>query len=569
LTKDVIYLRHKDGESIGPMPMRALEVLFDARVVDEATPVSQNGVMFRALRDFPLLLDRVQEVKKALVEGQDPWAEEEAASTDDMGQGSGLDPQRPLPAMLRVANEKKTGVLALRSADGELRLAYKEGKVVKVDTTIDRLSLGISLMSQGVCDASALTKAEERAPQMGGDLGGALISLGLVQPHVYLEKFVTWAKRTLAAVLTEEFEDASFEQSDVANPAVPLGFDRLGVLIEIVRDGLDRSWLNERLSLKKACPLIPSHVEGVNIEELKLKATELRVMNAINGAKTFGEVLDSLGGTEQKSLEVMRVIFFAEQTGFCVFGQDPLLAKEVQEAARMKEQLRTLQKKNYFELLGVSEKSSDEDTRGRYTELAKQYHPDKLRPGAAQELIDARKEVFALITEAFEAMGTEQKRYEYANALATGTAGGTDDLEKVQAVLHAETQFKKAEILAKVKKWDEALQLIDEAIALKSDDIEFKIYHAYYHSRLAVKKGDIDAAERAIREIQMLLKKDSNIASGYMFLGHLHKEVNKPDTAAKYFEKVLEFDPKNADAAREVRLHNMRADKGKKKGKWF
>src|SRR5262245_6458472 len=68
-----IYLRDREGESIGPLPRRALEVLFDSRVVDEGTPVSENGLTYKALRDFPELYARILEVKDLLVSGADPW----------------------------------------------------------------------------------------------------------------------------------------------------------------------------------------------------------------------------------------------------------------------------------------------------------------------------------------------------------------------------------------------------------------------------------------------------------------------------------------------------------------
>jgi tetratricopeptide (TPR) repeat protein len=150
-----------------------------------------------------------------------------------------------------------------------------------------------------------------------------------------------------------------------------------------------------------------------------------------------------------------------------------------------------------------------------------------------------------------------------------GRAGSEEEFVKVQNVLHAETVFKKAEILARVKKWDEALEHLDEALALKPDDVEFKIFRAFYAYQRARRTGGPEGDPQvAIKAIQILMKTDTNIASGYMFLAQLNKDLGKAELAVKYFEKVLEFDEKNPEAMREVRLHNMRSDKNKKK-KWF
>lgn len=571
-----IYLRDREGESIGPLPMRALEVLFDSRVVDEGTPVSENGVTYRALRDFPEVLARVLEVKDMLVRGEDPWSapppSARASTPSEVAGTATIDISRPFVGMLRASLDKSTGVLTLANDQGETSLHYKDGKIVLVETTIATLSLAHYLVENNIATEGAVARAVERAPSMGGDVGGALIALGIVQPHEYFEKFLGWAKKALGSIINPGYRSVAFTQKDVPNPPVPLGFDRFGVLIETVRAHGDRSFMNENLGPKRACPLIPSQVEGGKLEDMKLKATELRAINAVNGAKTLGELLDTMGGTEQKTLEVFQAVHFALETGFVVLGADPLTGKEIQEAAKLRDMLEKASRKNYFEILGVTERSSDDDVRTRYAELVKMYHPDGLRPGAAEELITVRGDFFGLIVESFEALQTENQRLKYANDLEHGMAGGTADLEKVQAVLQAETLFKKAEVLTKLKKYDESLAMLDEAIRLKGDDTEFKVYRVYFGFLQASRGGGHAAegdAEKAIKQILALMKNDSNIAAGYMFLGQLYKHVTgKQHVAIKYFEKVLEYDPKNADAAREVRLFNMRSEKDKKK-KWF
>lgn len=566
-----IYFRHRDGEAIGPFGFTALEVLYDARIVDDDTPISPNGFEFKAIGEWPDVRLRVNEVKDLLDQGGDPWPETaDIPRTSDIGEGAAArTPTRPLQAMLRQAIDKATGELILTSGEGSLKLIYKDGKIVALETTILELSLAHFLIACGASNEDSIARAEERAPDMGGDLGTALITLGVLEPHAYFEKFIAWAKKSLSTVVSHDFGSVEVHPRDVSNPPVPLGFDRLGVIIDVVRDGAERGFLNDRLVERRPCPLILSQVDGVKLEDLKLRPGELRVMNAINGVKTLGELIDTLGGSEQKSLDVLRAVYFAIETGFAIFGEDPMVAKEVVEAARLREVFERLKRKHFFEILGVTEKNNDEETRAKYTDLAKQYHPDTLRPGAAPELIEARREIFALVSEAFDALQSEKQRYEYANDLAEGRAGSTDDLVKVQSKLQAETLFKKAEILAKVKKYEEALTYINEAIALDPEDTEFKIYRTYYGFQQAQRSGaQADAAESAIRTILGLMKSDSNIASGYFFLAQLHKVVGKVDVATRYFEKVLEYDERNPDALREIRLAAMRQDKKNKK-KWF
>ncbi|MCB9646423.1 MAG: DnaJ domain-containing protein [Deltaproteobacteria bacterium] len=559
-----VFLRHAQGVPIGPLPLWWLEVLFDSRVVDGTTPVSLDGQRFTRLEEWPEILGRLETVKAALTRGEDPWSEPEP--TPSTPEAMVLAAERTvIGRMVRLSAQSATGTMTLGGVDGVITLDFKDGRVVSVSTDIERLSLAGFLLFDELVDQAALDEAAAKAPSMGGDLGGALIALGKVQPHVYFEKYLAWAKKVLGAAVAEPFE-VSFEAGDVATPAVPLGFDRLGAAMDAVRSGLNRSRLQDILLPKRACPLIISQVEGVQLEDVKLKPRELRALKAVDGVKALGDLLDDLGGSDEKVLPVLQAVYFGEQAGFVVFGEDPLIRKELAEAQTTEAEYQRLLRKDYFEVLGISQTSSDDEVRSRYTDLAKRYHPDKIRKEAAPELLEARRKVFALVSEAADHLETEDARYKYAHDLETGAVGGQEALEKAQAILQSETLFKKAEILLRVRKYDEALQHINQAIALNPDDTEFKILREYLGYLSAARRGEaLLAAESAARAILALMKNDANIASGYLYLGHLQNAQGKEDLAFKYFEKVLEYDEHHPEALSQVRVGRLRKEKKKKK----
>ncbi|MEQ9504082.1 MAG: DnaJ domain-containing protein [Deltaproteobacteria bacterium] len=561
-----VFLRHHDGAAVGPLLTRDLEVLFDSRVVDEGTWVSHDGTAFKTLREWPELLARLLEVKEMLGIGGDPWADAEDV---DSGPRTAADEDASLlRVLLDTAVSKASGHLVLEDTDGKLTITFKDGKVGTIDTDIPALSLESYLLKHKICDADAIATGKERAPAMGGDLGAALISTGAVQPHEWFEKLVAWAYETLASAVSREFDQRNFEAADVPAPPVPLGMDRLGVSFELVRR-LDTARLVELIEESGGCPVIPSQVEGVTIEDTKPKPRELRVLNAIDGVKTVDELVEANGGDEKALRWVRQAIYYAVRTGFAVLGEDPRLKKEREEAVALVEKYERMREQTMFDLLNVTEKSTDEEVRARYTEYAKLYHPDTLRSNAAEELLEARKRIFELIGEAFEAVDTEDKRFQYAHDLEQGLVGSSQDLQKVQDALQSETLFKKAEILLRVKKYKEALQHIEQAIALNDDDIEFKVLRSYIVYLDAAKQGDaVPAATAAIKHILALMKNNANIASGYLYLGHLNKVVDKGPLAIKYFEKVLEYDENHPEALREVRIARLRESKKKKKKRW-
>ena len=549
--------------------MTALEVLYDARIVDERTPVSADGHGFRVLGQWPDLLAHVMTIKDAVSRGEDPWPEVLPGVDFVVADGVRV-PQNLIGALVVHAGANATGTVSVESEDGRINIALKDGKVVAISTTVPDLVLSEYLFDEGLVDETALAKAEANAPQVGGDLGAALVSQGLVEPHVYFQALIEWAKWVLGHAASDSYSAPAFEPGDVPNPSVPLGFDRLGLPIVIARDSLPIAAVRDALMPKKRCPLIPSQVEGVKVEDCKLQPKELRVLNRVNGVLALKDLLSELGGSDDKEQAVLRAVYFAEQAGFIVFGEDDSGRRERAEAAALEDQYKKLLDKSDFDILGIDAKSSDEEVRVQYKKIAKIYHPDTTMPTEADPaLLEARHKVFTLITDAFTRQEKEADRYRYAHELEQAGGGATrDDPVKVQNTLQAETEFKKSEVLVNLRKYDEALAHLNEAIRLAPNDVEFKIQQQYVLYLDAARAGDGDeAADEAIRRVMKLMNQNANLARGYLVLGHLYKAVEKLDVAHKYFEKVLEFDEDNPQAMREVRYGNLRKEREKKKKK--
>ncbi len=566
---DQVFFRQHDGSAIGPFALTALEVLYYERVVDERTPVSSDGYGFRTLGEWAEVLTHVMSVKEALVRGEDPWPQT-LPRVEPLVPGGDHRPQNLIRALVSHAGAATTGTLSLTSDAGEVSIALKDGKVVALSTTVADLALTEHLLRKQLVDESALAKAESNSASVGGDLGAALVAMGFVEPHVYFQAFVDWAKQVLGHAAAGAFDAPHFEAQDVANPSVPLGFDRLGLPVEVVRDAFPVSEIRKRLLPVRRCPLIPSQVEGVQLEDCKLQAKEQRALNSVNGVRTLKDLLEELGGGEDRDQSVLRAVFFAEQAGFVVFGEDDAGRRERAEAATLEARLERLTAQNDFEILGIDQNNSDEEVIAKYRELAMLYHPDKISPDADPALVDVRRRLFTLVTETFHRQETENERWKYASDLEQGNVV-RDDPQKVQALLQAELAYEKAKVLVNKRKFDEALQHIDEALRLNGNDVELRIQREYIAYQRAARVGDGEqAAADAIKRVLALMNNNANIASGYLILGHLHKAVHKQEIALKYFEKVLEFDEANPIALQEVRLGHRRKDReAKKKKRWL
>ena len=556
---DHVFLRGRDGSVIGPVSAQAVGVLFGTRVIDEATPVSGDGMSFARLDATPNVFTRADHARAEILEGRDPWggvvqtgASGPVAAETDLTQASAL------KVMFGHAATKARGKLTFEAEDGRVYVTLSDGKITAISTDVSRLSLAQFLLAFHLVAPEDLEVAEESVDRFGGDLGGALIGLGLVPPHVYVEKFAEWAKTVLADVIGWEEGKVRFVPGDVTPPAIPLGFERYAALVEATRSALDKNRLMERLQPRWNLPLIPSSADGLTLDDLRLPPKDLRIIKSLDGSKTLADMCSKPGA--ETALTALYVII---EAGFATSGEDTLRPKDLEEAKKANETAATMKKKSPLEILGVKAEATDEEVRNKYMGLAKQYHPDGVRHGAALELVEARRHLFAVMQSAYESIETSAMRQEYVVLAQHGISTKAEEQAIVRAVIEAETLFKKSEILARMKKYGEALDLLDQAISRKPDDIEFKIHRSFF--RYSSQKLD---AETAIKEITVELKKQPNIAAGYLFLARLHKANDNIEGALKFYKKLLEHDPKNHEAESEIRLQTMRQSRTQKK-KWL
>jgi tetratricopeptide (TPR) repeat protein len=575
LHSDIVFLRGRDGAPVGPVPVRDIEVLFTTRVIDKATPISEDGESFQPLSDHPELLARIRSVEQDLMEGRDPWPADDAPIPLPLDalqmhvelpfdEAIDLSQTPPLWALFRCAVFEARGLLELIAGHVRIEIAYLDGKVATLSTDTPELSLASHLIDQGLVTDEQITDATVASDSLGGDLGAGLISLGLIQPHIYLERYAAWSKQLLGTAASWSSGIASFIPAEVSAPVVPLGLERFGVVAEALKQ-IPKTTLELVLASERDRLLIPAQLEGASLEEMKLPARELRVIKSIDGTKTLNEVLETNVGQDQ-GLAALRGVYFARAVGMAVLGEDQFAPKERAEAAQLELKYEELKDKGPLEIFGVKATASDEEVHGKYMQLAKEYHPDRARSNAVPELHDVRKRLFALVQNAYEAAETEELRLALQEKAAYGISAD-DERRIVQAALEAETLFAKAGVLAKMRKFHEALEHIEDALKRKPDDAEFKIHRAYF--RYMSEKQSETTYKNAVTEIQAILKADANIASGYLFLARLHKSQHQNELAVKQYKKLLEYDEKNHEAQSEIRLFNIRREKEKEKKKWL
>jgi curved DNA-binding protein CbpA len=211
-----------------------------------------------------------------------------------------------------------------------------------------------------------------------------------------------------------------------------------------------------------------------------------------------------------------------------------------------------IDRENYFSMLGVTKEATDAEIQAAYYALAKTWHPDRL-PADLARVRELASKVFARMSEAFDTLSDATKRKRYVDVMKGG--GGTpEEADKIQQILDAASDFQRAEILWK-KNDPGAEQYILRAYQADPEQADYVALYA----TLQLSKRQPDApVDDLIRLCDEAIDSHERCERAYFCRAMLRKRIGKVDAAMSDFRAAYEINPKNLDAAREVRLFEMR-----------
>lgn len=226
------------------------------------------------------------------------------------------------------------------------------------------------------------------------------------------------------------------------------------------------------------------------------------------------------------------------------------------------ERSRVIDKQNYYEMLGVARDVGADGVRKAYFALAKRWHPDRTL-GELAPLREFVEPIFSHFTSAQETLADEKKRAVYLRTVQEG--GGTPEADrKLEAILWAAKEHSKAEVLVRQRNFEGAAALLSSAIAIVSDEPDLLATYAWCLFNLPNSDARIQDMLVAVDRALAIEPKHDR---AHYYKGMILQRQGKEGDALASFRKALELNKKNADAAREVRLAEMRGGKSGTTGK--
>lgn len=239
------------------------------------------------------------------------------------------------------------------------------------------------------------------------------------------------------------------------------------------------------------------------------------------------------------------------------------------QRAEIEARASSLDDQTYFQILGIEEGASANDVQSAYFKLAKSWHPDRLHASLA-DVKPKVAMVFARINEAYQTLSNADKRSEYEETVKQG--GGTArDRELVERVIDSALLFQKGEVMFRKGSYKQSEEMVKRAVDADPDQPEYRALLAWIQAHCLGQppEGADDRRHFYRDQIKMLdvvIKQEADYERALFYRGQLLKRSGFEEAALKDFRKVVQLNPRNIDAAREVRLSQMRSKKEEKTG---
>ena len=207
---------------------------------------------------------------------------------------------------------------------------------------------------------------------------------------------------------------------------------------------------------------------------------------------------------------------------------------QISEVLEVKESLAS---KDYYQILGVDRKGSDEDIKKAYFLLARKFHPDRFDRQISQSYREQIDEVFNAVTNAYRTLSDKEKRAAYDQSTAPVQV---EDVGK-----KADLRFRQARVLSSQARYQEAIILLEEAVRLRK-----KADYYLLLAQLEMKTPSL--LRKAEQDFLNAVGLEPWKSDGHLGLGLLYKNEGLTIRAVKCFKKAVEIEPENKRAQAEL-----------------
>ncbi|MCC6641281.1 MAG: response regulator [Deltaproteobacteria bacterium] len=469
----------------------------------------------------------------------------------------------PFPALLHhLHGLRATGVLQLQHGKRKKALQLKDGYPVAVRSNLVGECLGNFLVRTGRISERDLDESIRRLKSGEGRQGEILVAMQVLAEEEIGPALSAQAEEKLFEIF--EWTGGGFEVQIGAcldgGSGLALERSPANLILHGVRRRFPLSRVDAHLAASAERFVAQNESPFHRFQEIDLDPDEMRLFGSLDGSRRLSDLLGSPEPVRRTLYALLATDLLELIDGGRAASTAPPVPSAPEPAAdALRGELTALAERmrgrTWFDILGVTERSSDEEVRSAYVALARRTHPDRYS-GASEPVKRLAEEVFGLVSKAYEALGDGARRARYAFE-----ARNAGDLDEGRRALEAELQFQQGEAKLRARKYAEAAECFGRAVELYPEEGE-------YHARLGWTEylsGPDDAAvcERALARIKHGARLAPDRDAPFLYLGRIFRATGRTDLAEKMLTRAISNKPDCIEALRELRLIHMRREKGK------
>ncbi len=514
----------------------------------------------------------------------------------------------PLPVALeRVFRARATGLIVMEAKPGKHAVYIRDGYPVAVELPGSFELLGKVLVEMKILDETTYKKSLEAPPPTGMRYGEVLLSQGLVTDEQLRQALKAQVRRKLHRLyfLTDSsisFSSSTHQEGLQNNESMRVhpwranyhgvrsawNADRLRLALgsifnrplrtalsteDMARFGLGADDGRVGAMLRTGAPSVDalSLDSGLPLQPVSALVYALYVAEALDdGAAVIPAAapvvsnLPAQSGRTSPAVPVMNPSAPATYaTAAPVPAPSPLSPAALELEQIVTARVADIDDVDLFAVLGVARDATPEQIKTAYFDAARRFHPDRLASLGLERIRPQVEKIFRRVSEAQATLLDDARRAAYQTALDNPKSPAEVAAQKqALAALQAEMAFKRGQHHLKKNDLELAVRELEAAVNDHPQEGEYLVYLAW--ARHCAQKLSLT---ETVTEMNRALKLQPKCASGYYYLGMLHKESGADENALAHFRKAVSLDDRQFDAEQEIRvLEARRARNPEKRG---
>jgi len=478
----------------------------------------------------------------------------------------------PFPRLMhQLHGGRATGVLMVSNGRKRKAIELRKGVPIAIKSNLIQECLGNILVRNGTLSEEQHEESLARMKRGEGLQGAILVAMELVDEETITDALRDQAHEKLLEVFEWERGSFRFERGRriMRANAIALSASPANLILEGVRHRYPIRAVDDYLASHGAHFIEPAKNAFHRFQEIDLDEDERSLAERLDGLHPLEKYATASEATRRALFGLFATGMFRLQpqqgaanarpriavssANRVASRSDALLRAEVAELAE------NLRGKNHFEVLGVSQSSTEEELEAAYSQFARRVHPDRFQT-TSLAVREMACEVMERIDLAFETLRDTRQRQQYVLELGMGSRRGEED-QTNRCALAAESAFQKGQALVQRRAYESALVEFGRALEGRPQDGE---YHAHYGWCLYLCHQDsTPMVEEAIEHVKRGASMATDREQPFLFLGRLYKVVGRVVAAEKMFTRAVQIQPECVEALRELRLINLRREKSR------